>query len=162
MVKKTRFIVDTLILKYSPRRDNRSIQDPMSYHRQTGTSNVYSAVPLFISIIRTLMAVQALLRAPGMTTRLPLLHVRLRPFKLAAFHGTAAQCQVLELPHPHRYNILVPMKWRSKAGNVSSVSDSYWRILMLMMSLGSASGPALCSCSIYTRPTLHRFPGSAP
>ena len=96
-----------LILKYSPGRENCSIQDSMSY-RQPG--NIYSATPLFISIIRTLKPVQALLRAPDMTTRLPLLHVRLRPFKLAASHGTAAQCQVLELPHPNRYNPLHPME----------------------------------------------------
>ena len=135
----------------------------MSYHHHQSGDN-YGAIPLLISIVQTLIPVQAPpgLRVPAMITRILLVHVRLRLFKLAAFHGTVAQCLVIEQLHPPRHNPLIPMKWGSKAGNVSSVSDSYCRILMLIMSLGSASGPALCSCFIYTRPTLHRFPGSAP
>jgi len=104
----------------------------MSYRYQTGNS--YSAIPVFISIVRTLTPVQTLLRVSTRITRLPFTHVRLSPFELAAFQGTVVQCQVLEQPHPPRHNPLIPMK-RAKATDVSSVSDLYWRTLMLMASL---------------------------
>jgi len=88
----------------------------------------YSAVPLFISIVRTLMPVQVPLRVQAMITRLPLIHVRLSPSKLTVFHGKVAHSQVPEQPLPPRHNPLILMKLDSKAGNVSCVSDSYWRI----------------------------------
>jgi hypothetical protein len=61
-----------LTLKNSPERGNRSLQDPMSYRHQTGNDYSYSAIPMFISTVRTLIPVQTHLRVPARITRLPL------------------------------------------------------------------------------------------
>lgn len=61
-----------LTLKNSPERGNRSLQDPMSYRHQTDNDYGYSAIPMFISTVRTLMPVQTHLRVPARITRLPL------------------------------------------------------------------------------------------
>jgi len=126
----------------------------MSYppHHPYQTDNGHGVIPLSVSMILILILVQVLhLRDPSMITEGPLpTHIRLRPPKLATFHGRVARCQLLLVPGqspPARHNP-IPIE-QGNTGNVSTASDLY-RALMLMVLLGSARGPALCttlSCS---------------
>jgi hypothetical protein len=100
----------------------------MSYNHphntyQSTSSNSYGAIPSPVLIVQTLKPVQALPTAAAMITEgLLLIHMRLHPLKLAAFHGRVARCQVPGRPPPARHKPPTPME-QGKTGNVSTAND---------------------------------------
>jgi hypothetical protein len=103
----------------------------MSYlpHHPYQTDNGHGVIPLSFSMIPILILAQVLhLRDLAMISEehLPT-HIRLRPLKLATFHGRVARYQLLVVPGQPpsaRHNPSIHIE-QSNTGNVSAASELY-------------------------------------